>query len=339
MRPEYSPPQDFVDKLQPYAFSDRITYYHCPTCGTTMLCRKDIARNSEYTWSISTGTLEKAEDVFYVDCHEYVADTLDGGFSDFLQHVGGKQINRWPGDPDEGEQLPLFWQSPSRPKVSPSPTDRLHAHCKCGGVQFWLARPSARSAMGKAAWPDVLHPHNSTAPKPEETSWWLRAGGTKFLAGCCSCNSCRLATGEEWIEWAFVPAVDITLDEAGTVPFSREFGTLKHYRSSDEVTRHFCGGCGATVFWDGEERPQLLDIAVGLLDAPEGARAESWLEWRTARLSYREDALSRAKSLTLGVEEGLKAYGRQYQGEPLDVWCSKWDRVLTSDEARAGSNS
>ena len=121
------------------------------------------------------------------------------------------------------------------------------------------------------------------------------------------------------MEWAYVPAVDITLDAEGTIPFSRDFGILKHYRSSSEVTRHFCSDCGATIFYDADDRPHVLDVAVGLLSAPEGARAESWLEWRTARLEYREDALPRAESLTLALEQGLKAYGRHYQSEPKDA--------------------
>ncbi|TKA74223.1 hypothetical protein B0A55_06293 [Friedmanniomyces simplex] len=316
--PEYKAPGAWLEKLQSTEFSKRITHYFCPTCGTMMLARLG-GGDGGARWDVCTGALEQIDGVVEVDCHEYIADTVDGGFSDFLQRVDGKQVGRWSGEPGQGEQLPLYWQSSSRPTIQPSPSDKLHAYCRCKGVEFWISRPSKRSAMGKAAWPDVLHPFDSPAPKPKDAVWWLRAGGTKYLAGCCSCDSCRLATGQEWIEWAFVPAVDITLDEAGQVPFSREFGMLKHYRSSEVATRHFCGGCGATVFWDGDERPQLLDIAVGLLDAPEGARAESWLEWRTARLSYREDALPRAKGVTEGVEEGLRGYGKRYQREPQDA--------------------
>ena len=80
------------------------------------------------------------------------------------------------------------------------------------------------------------------------------------------------------MEWAFIPAIDITLDSAGKEPFRTDFGTLKAYRSSRGVTRYFCNTCGATIFWTGESRPQLIDVAVGILDAEEGARAESWLD-------------------------------------------------------------
>ncbi|KAI6855741.1 hypothetical protein KC338_g465 [Hortaea werneckii] len=119
----------------------------------------------------------------------------------------------------------------------------------------------------------------------------------------------------EWVQWAFIPTTSITLDPAGGNPFPSEtpfsFGTLKHYRSSDQATRYFCGICGANVFWCGDERPGLMDVAVGLLDAAEGARAEDWLQWRTERVSYREDAVPRAESLIYGLEKGLKAYGEE----------------------------
>jgi len=313
---QYQPSQALIKKLQPFEFSKQTTQYHCPTCGTQMMARtlEENAPDSDGKWSVATGTFEQAEGVFQIRDHEFIADTIDGGFSDFLLTFKDKPVERWPGHYGEGEQLPPHWRSASQPKLTPSPSDRLHAHCKCGGINLWIARPSERSTMGRAAWPDVIIPFNSDEPHPPQGIWWLRDDHKKYLAGVCACNSCRLAVGMEWVEWAFVPTVDISLDAEGKVPFSREFGTLKHYRSSDVATRHFCDTCGATVFWDGDERPQLIDVAVGLLNAPEGARAESWLDWRSERLSYREDAAPRAESVTLGVEAGLKEYGKRKQG-------------------------
>lgn len=314
---EYRPSQALLYRLQAFNFAKLITLYFCPQCGTQMLSRylENDSPESAIDWSIAAGTLEQADGVFEVETHNWIADTLDGGLSDFLPTVGERQMERWPHHYGQGEELPLFWQSPTRPQVQPSASDGLKAHCKCGGIGFYITRPSARSALGKASWPDVIIPFNSVAPKLDDRPWWLRDGGKKYLAGVCSCNSCRLACGMEWVQWAFVPTLNITLDAEGKEPFTREFGTLKHYRSSNRATRHFCGTCGATVFWDGDERPQIIDVAVGLLDATEGVRAESWLEWETKRLSYREDAMPRAERLTLGVEAGLKAYAKKYQGE------------------------
>ncbi|KAI9709718.1 MAG: hypothetical protein M1820_003120 [Bogoriella megaspora] len=312
---DYTPSDTLIDKLTPYVFSKRITQYHCTECGSQMLARiveSGDSANSTVHWDVACGTLEQGEGIYEVQGHEHIADTLDGGFSDFLPVINDKAVERWPHHFREEEQLPLYWQSEERSQSSPSSSDRLRGHCHCGGVEFWIARPSERSKFATGAWPDLLIPHYLDQLRPEGEAWWLQDDGKKFLAGCCACNSCRLAFGMEWIQWAFVPTVDISLDREGKVPFSRNFGTLRHHQSSDEATRHFCGVCGASIFWDGDRRPNLIDVAVGLLTAPEGARAESWLEWRTHRLSFREDAVDRIKSLTLGVEDGLKMFGQRH---------------------------
>jgi len=276
---------------------------------------------SEVVYLVATGTVQAVEDVIEIQGHGHIADTLDGGFSDLLTVINDKPIPRRPHGTDKGEQLPLHWQSPSKPKVNNlSASDRLHAHCKCNGVSFWIARPSERSRLGMAAFSDPDVSQRSDIPSQSSSeAWWIRAGGTKYSSGVCACDSCRLACGMEWVEWAFVPTIDITLDAEGQIPFSTEFGTLKAYRSSSKATRHFCGTCGANVFWHGDVRPKVIDVAVGLLDAPEGARAETWLEWRTSCLDFREDAVHRAKSLTLGVEAGLREYEKWVHGSPPDT--------------------
>ena len=317
MLPEqYEPAGELLDRLTSFQYSKRLTFYNCTTCGSNMLahCWSDGDDHSKgFQWDASCGTLEQADDVYEVQGHEHIADTLDGGFADFLPSINGTPVERWPHHFREGEQLPLYWQSADRPHNPPLPEDRLHAHCKCGGIDFWVARPSERSKSASSKWPDLIVPYHSDQPRPDPETWWLRDNDTKFLAGLCSCNSCRLDTGMEWIEWAFIPAADISLDKEGNEPFSLDFGTMKSYRSSEDVTRHHCGVCGATVFFFSEERPTLLDVAVGLLDAPEGSRAESWLEFRVQRLSFREDAIPRAESLTVGVEHGLEQFGKRHQ--------------------------
>lgn len=270
---------------------------------------EDHSKGSSY--DVASGTLEQAEDILELKGHEQLADTLDGGFADFLTIWKGGHVSRWPHHFEKGEQIPLQWERPDRPKIEPKSTDRLHAHCKCGGVNFWIARPSERSKNAPSKWPDVLIPWHENQQPPEGEPWWLRDNGQKYLAGACSCNSCRLDTGMEWHQWAFVPAIDMTLDAEGTKPFSREFGTLKAYTSSEGVHRYHCCVCGATVFYFAEDRPEVIDVAVGLLAAPEGARAESWLDFTAKRLSYREDAIPRAKTLTLAVEDGLKQFGER----------------------------
>lgn len=314
LSPSYQPSKELMNELDGFIFSERITQYHCKTCGTQVIGSSLAGpKNSEaLLWCFPTGTLEEWDSVVQVLGFEHIADSIDGGFSDFVPSLDGKTVERWPGHFRQGEQIPLGWRAPEVASVEALPSDRLHAHCKCNGVQFWIARASETSKQAECSWPDLLVPSvTGKSENPDNVPWWLRANGTKFLAGTCACNSCRLASGTDIVEWAFVPTVDISLDAEGTLPFKRQFGTLKTYDSSPDVTRHFCGTCGAVVFFECHERPRLLDIAVGLLDAPEGARAETWLDWYKERLSFREDGVPRAESLVVAVESGLKAYSER----------------------------
>ena len=53
-------------------------------------------------------------------------------------------------------------------------------------------------------------------------------------------------------------------------------------------------------------------MAVGLLDAGSGVRAEELLAWWTGRVSFAEDALN--KGLVRGLEEGLKRWSERNGG-------------------------
>ncbi|KAI1163902.1 hypothetical protein F5B18DRAFT_295419 [Nemania serpens] len=165
----------------------------------------------------------------------------------------------------------------------------------------------------------------------------------RYLAGTCACRSCRLISGFEIQTWAFVPRANIffhirdknggstvsgsqtlrTLSEAGdkTEITPLDFGNLPpdiltSYESSPGVRREFCSRCGATVFWRDRWRPELMDVSVGLLDADEGARAETWLDWWTERVSFAEDAqrdrtgetARLAERLISSLEEGLRRW-------------------------------
>ncbi|KAK7756889.1 hypothetical protein SLS62_000905 [Diatrype stigma] len=177
-------------------------------------------------------------------------------------------------------------------------------------------------------------------------------GLTRYLAGTCACRSCRLASGFEIQTWAFVPRANIyfhvpgasrlvtdhqeitassEIETDGTrereegevevVPLDfsslSDSGLLKSYESSPGVLREFCPRCGATVFWHDRWRPDLIDVSAGLLDAPEGARAETWLDWWTGRVSFIEDVESgrcgdparRARALVDALAKGLGAIG------------------------------
>ncbi|KAG6856417.1 hypothetical protein H0H87_004636, partial [Tephrocybe sp. NHM501043] len=200
--------------------------------------------------------------------------------------------------------------------------EHLHAYCNCKKNSFWITRPSAASTLPSSPYPDVTHAY-TTFPKevqlnPSDEKWWLRPLGaaqpTHYLAGHCACTSCRTTSGFEIQSWAFIPRANILFppNDTGELaivdlqdPDKRPNG-LRRYGSSRGRNREFCGTCGATVFWWGEERPDLVDVSVGLLDEKQnGVRAEKWLEWWKERVSFQEDAIN--VKLVSALAEGLKA--------------------------------
>jgi hypothetical protein len=268
--------------------------------------------------------------------HQHVEDTKDGGLSPFFL--------------------------PSSPRSSPPPSGTnndagiLHASCHCTSVSLQITRPSPNLTLNPdSGYPDLLLPYITTPPEtvsnPNHEKWYLRPvpssssstppspeehqpnrpePKTKYLAGTCACAPCRLTSGFEIQTWAFIPRINISISPSPSQPHKPLDFTqlptnhpLKAYESSPGRIREFCSLCGATVFWHDRFRPDLIDVSVGLLRAPEGARAESWLEWWTGRVSFSEDAgkgrAGGAKAWGKGIigllEEGLRRVGREQQGQ------------------------
>lgn len=247
---EYRPDEDVAQKLTGFEFSkDRITHYFCPVCGMHMLARV-LPRDQDNiaTWFVTCGSLIDAEDVYHPQ-HQYVEDTIDGGITDTVQSVNNRPVARWAGEPQEGQQLPLHWVSPLRPSLSSIPAEKLHARCKCRGVEFWVKRP---------------------------------ANGLKSQVKLGHKSSCRLDNGMEPYTTATfeVDSDQILLDESGLLsyPLSPDFGTLRTWLSSTGARKKFCGVCGSSVFLITGDASRL-EVSVGVLEAPEGVRAETWLEW------------------------------------------------------------
>jgi len=255
---------------------------------------------------MATGIWDHTEGIIKWNGCKWVEDTLDGGVSVWFKEIedadGSKRkLKRWMlKDADKGlipegtlEKLPPGKES----------SDRLKGQCHCGGVKLYITRPTEASKAVQSPFPDLMKAfHSNSSENPENETWWLRSNDTKYLAGNCTCTSCRLASGFEIQPWAFVPKCNIFQEDGKPLDFN--MGTLKRYESSKDVSREFCRVCGATIFWHCEWRPELLDVSVGLLDPEEGARVENWLEWWTGRVSFEEMAVSR--SLVASLEAGLK---------------------------------
>ena len=281
--------------------SSGLIRYFCGDCGTRLY---ETLPDRGLT-GFCTGALHRAEGIVALQQHIFVVDTKDGGLRDWLP-----DCLAWEEFHEISAQVPrgVDISSLTRRTNTEQYEEKVHARCYCGGVQFDVSRPNEGSSALSSPWPDVIAPyHTQSSENADDVKWWLRANGTRFLAGLCACNSCRIGSGYDIQAWAFIPKSNILQANGESLDFS--MGTLKQYKSSRDTYREFCRTCGATIFWHCEERPDLIDVSVGLLDAESGARAEDWLEWWTERVSFEEFAQN--KPLIASLSAGLKAWGKR----------------------------
>ncbi|KAL1986808.1 hypothetical protein VTN96DRAFT_5461 [Rasamsonia emersonii] len=289
--------------LKKYTQSNNVSRWFCATCGAHVFAH--AKHNNRYLVAaglLTTPDIAQTESVQ----HWGVKDTNDGGLTVFL---AGSRANEtglcWleAGKIISEERLQQI--SSNREDAGHLNSDRLHARCHCGGIEFYVTAPDVSSSKASSPWPDLLVPYHSASPdNPQDVKWWLRAGNTKYLAGTCACTSCRRASGHPIQAWAFIPKSNIFKTNSSSLSF--DLGTLQRYESSLGIFREFCNRCGATVFWHCQERPGVIDVSVGLLRSTSGARAEEWLEWATDRVSFSEDAHN--KLLIRLLETGLQAW-------------------------------
>ncbi|GKT86093.1 DUF636 domain protein (glutathione-dependent formaldehyde-activating enzyme) [Colletotrichum tofieldiae] len=312
-----------------YTGPDEYTRYFCRKCGCHVFRRK--AMGGQAVWEAATGVLigstnDNADDDAHYTKHTSVSDTKDGGISVWLPEIDGRMLDVAQNTNRSTEGQPNSALPPLSPLV---PTNALPSSCTCGTVSFHITRPNERSYLPHSGFPDLQYAackHSGDFMKnPDRVKWWIRADGTKYLAGTCACRSCRLISGFEIQTWAFVPRENIFFHVTGAdgqptifpLDFSMlQSGVLQTYESSPGVLREFCGTCGATVFWHDIWRPGVIDVSVGLLHAEEGARAETWLDWWTERCSFEEEAergrtgepARIARKLIDGLERGLRLW-------------------------------
>ena len=275
-------------KAERYATSegpDGLFRCFCGVCGASVY--EDSPNENKI--GLCGGALTKADTLVAPKCHIFVGDTKDGGLRDWIP-----QIPAWEGwNPPqvEGGEAPPAGDYISRAKVPGSKAaDKLHCSCHCGGVQFDITRPNEESLKVLAQYP----------PKKR-----ISPDGKRYIAIMCTCNDCRQCSGYDLQPWAFVPVLNIEKPDGSEMDFN--VGSLKAYKSSESAARYFCSKCGAKVFWKGSARPLIIDVSVGLTEAPSGARGDEWFDWRTDQVVYSEFAQN--KFLTEMLQAGLKSWG------------------------------
>lgn len=309
--------------LKSYSTSRTTQRYFCVKCGCHVFYRCETRGLTG--WGVATGVVSKnvqgsskveehigGDGAMNFANHVNIADTKDGGLSSFINLSQGARATT----PSTALEM--------KGGTETDHFDALQASCHCGKVEFHITRPNESSRSPHSGLPDLIIPFKSGAPgikNTEDRKWWLRPADspnpTHYMAGTCACEPCRLTSGFEIQTWAFVPRsnivfhisnnADITNLERDTSFLPLDFSTLpqgilRTYESSPGVLRESCDTCGATIFWHDRWRPDLIDVSVGLLRAPEGARAEAWLEWWKDRVSFHEDAgKGRSGSLALSA--------------------------------------
>ncbi|OTB06163.1 hypothetical protein M426DRAFT_119224 [Hypoxylon sp. CI-4A] len=263
--------------------------WFCPTCG---------AHNGHYEpwaqqWIVSASLFDGPAFWSFVG-FGFPRSAADGGISSWLPRVGGKKMTEvtLPRDPPPVNRL----------VIGKDGEERVRAECNCGGVSFTIPRPS-----------DTVRrdPYMGQYVSPKDPRKWKA-----FLD---ICRDCQRVSGAQVHSWMLVPRKVLEPE----IPADLNFGTLKVYQSSDKVKRGFCGKCGATVLIkttlrSPTEETEILNIAMGILRAPEGARAENWVTWRAGNPAWVEDGMKFDPEFVSALVEGQKNWALEKYGEALD---------------------
>ncbi|OGE54657.1 hypothetical protein PENARI_c005G07031 [Penicillium arizonense] len=286
VEPQFIAPSS-LEKLTSYQhLASKATGYFCSTCG----CQIGGLGSQ---WTISTAIFDanrEDEGIWKFNAHMLPNSAPDGGLAAVFSDIDGHKL--------QTENLGLSPQaiagSDSQP---PDPESKeLLAQCHCGGVSFTIARPSEEFIAS-----------------PAGKEWISPLDKSKWLASMDLCDDCRLVNGTHVVSWMFVSVDHIT----PRLPKDLLIGSAKGYRSMKDVLRVFCGTCGATIFYHCDERPNIVDVAMGILRAPEGAMAENWSVWRAGRPSWPENGMRYHAGFSRALIEGMKQWGAE-RGHPQE---------------------
>ncbi|KAK4234396.1 hypothetical protein C8A03DRAFT_47261 [Achaetomium macrosporum] len=295
---------------------------------------------------VGVGRLVRYED------HIFAGDTLDGGAVCWLRRLNGEDdaaahpVRVWLGGRGKSEQVPPGEQWPAIKdlaahgkslKAAGEKEGSVPIRCKCGGVDFVLRAGEAQRDF------------EARQKNGEQLPFFVDPVTHKFLASLDCCDSCRIWAGSEMMNWTFSLLKHISF--AGGKPVDGDpgnitelraavdacdprLGTLKYYASSPGVQRYFCGRCSASVFYACDGRPDIVDIALGLLASPDGARAESVTSWSLGgQFSWEQDMVGTWRE---GMLHAVKKDSEQWRIER--GYPKSWLRVAREQKAQAGGN-
>lgn len=268
-------PKEDVDisALQSYQFSANVTYRFCGTCSTLIFY--ESARFPSKL-GVFTGALKNVDaDIVRLTKNIFVEDTVDGGASVWFRkpNSDGKEIPRY--REFSGEEIPWSWPEPSCPSGSAKAPrqDILPVWCHCKGINM------------------ALRFEDYASKAKEDFPWFIDPTTHKRRVNFDACNSCRLQFGHDLVHWASVELANLSHANGKSFPGTTAelkaavdagdytVGTLAYYQSSPGKQRYFCKVCSTSAFFASNHEPEVVKLAIGLLEAPDGARAEGYLSW------------------------------------------------------------
>ncbi|GAW13725.1 hypothetical protein ANO14919_031140 [Xylariales sp. No.14919] len=281
--------------LRRYVFSEPITILSCGTCSSTMFAETILADGGPPRYGVQTGVLTNVDipNLINISHHVFVDDTLDGGATPWLcaANSDGTRPRLWRGARGAEEYASTAHHWPVGDTGSDSLPSEIPVRCHCGGVDLVLRQPVTDFA----------------AKKRSELPWFVDPTSNKLAGGFDACDSCRLSSGVDIFHWTFVllrhlafppklgptgfPASSTELKNAvAATDRDSRWGTLTFYESSPDVQRYFCSRCSACVFYATDSRPDLVDLAIGLLATKNGSRVEELVSWDFGgRMVWRQD--------------------------------------------------
>lgn len=355
--------------LRRYAQTAGMNILFCGRCGSELFCEKHPAGEGDDAWleegegveyMVFTGALAVegwdaalGPVVRCVD-HIFVGDTVDGGAFPWLRggldQEGQSPARVWLGGRDVSEEVPVGARWPAIEAVEGLKgyeTGLKHVgvegnvpiRCHCRGINLVLRAGEAQREF------------EETQQQGGELPWYVDPVTHKALGSLDACDSCRIAAGSEVYNWTFAALKHISFagDDQGGFPTDTlqlraatekkdgegrdpRLGTIAFYASSPDVQRYFCGRCSATLFYAVDIRPEIVDVAVGLLDSPDGARAESVISWSLGGgMSWAQDMIGTWREGILHAVEKEVEEWRIERGYP-----KHWRRVAREEAEKNG---
>ncbi|PNY18826.1 DUF636 domain protein [Tolypocladium capitatum] len=271
------------------------SYVFCSTCG----CHIGAVSLGRDQWTMATSIFaDHGPENFRITLHVFSKSAKGGGISSVLTRMGDGEMKSW--DPPDDDPSAKVVEAEA--EVGEDGEDRLRSQCKCGGVSFAVRRPT-QTVLDDGFMSKLVSPRDRK----------------KWRALYDTCNDCRLTTGTHVVGWATVP---LALCEP-KIDATLRIGTAKTYSSSEGVLRSFCGVCGATVFYSSasrqpSEEQAVVDVATGILRAPEGPMAEDWLTWRE-RPAFAASGIRYDKHFSEALDEGMRNWTKARYGNELNM--------------------